>query len=186
MGDVAGASGNGRRLVQTCCASVWQGPSRGGAIHTVRDRVAQAIEPHDRAMATQGRHAVVNSIDATPGCLTPRLQWLWGMVSDTAVCSLRHPHRSTEACAALLDAWAGILVRDGDGVSRTWVQARHTGLAHLMRTARGVAARAPPDLAACGAWAMAALQRLGPLATAPPTGGEWRAWDARRCQWIDQ
>src|SRR2546430_1032925 len=24
------------------------------------------------------------------------------------------------------------------------------------------------------------------MATAPPTGGAWRAWDARLCTWIDQ
>jgi transposase len=49
-----------------------------------------------------------------------------------------------------------------------------------------LAARQPPDLAACGAWALAELQRLCHMATAPPTGGEWRAWYARLCRLIDQ
>ncbi len=59
--------------------------------------------------------------------------------------------------------------------------ARHTGLAHRIRTARGLATRSQPDLAAWRAWALAALQRLCQMATAPPTGGAWRAWYARLC-----
>jgi transposase len=70
-------------------------------------------------------------------------------------------------------------------VYQSWGQARPTCLAHLMRTARGLAARPQPDLAACGAWALTELQRLCPMATAPPTGGAWRAWYARLCKLID-
>ena len=69
---------------------------------------------------------------------------------------------------------------------RNWVQARQTCLAHLIRSARSLAARDNPDLAACGTWALAELQRLCHMATAPPTGGEWRAWYARLCKLIDQ
>ena len=108
------------------------------------------------------------------------------MVSDTAALSMIHPHRSQEAFAALIDDGAGILVRDGYGVYRHWVQARQTCLAHLIRTARSLAARDHPEVAACGTWALAELQRLCPMATAPPTGGEWRAWYARLCKFIDQ
>jgi transposase len=66
------------------------------------------------------------------------------------------------------------------------VAQRQTCLAHLIRTARGLAERQSPDLAACGAWALAELQRLCHMATAPPTGSEWRAWYARLCRLIDQ
>jgi transposase len=97
-----------------------------------------------------------------------------------------HPHRSKEAFAALIDDWEGLLVSDGYGVYQSWVQARQTCLAHLIRTARGLATRLQPDLAACGTWALAELQRLCHMAKAPPTGGEWRAWYARLCRWIDQ
>ena len=41
-------------------------------------------------------------------------------------------------------------------------------------------------MAACGAWALAELQRLCHMAKAPPTGGAWRAWYARLCKLIDQ
>jgi transposase len=59
-------------------------------------------------------------------------------------------------------------------------------LAHLIRTARELAARPQAELAACGAWALVELQRLCHMAHSPPTGGEWRAWYARLCKWIDQ
>jgi transposase len=186
MGEVAGAYGNGRRIVQTFCASVLQIPISLGAIQKVLDRVTQAIAPHYSAIATQARHALVNYIDETPWFLTNTLQWLWVMASDTVAFYMIHPHRSKEAFAALIDDWEGILVSDGYGVYQSWVEARQTCLAHLIRTARSLAARDHPDLAACGTWALAELQRLCHMATAPPTGGEWQAWYARLCKFIDQ
>jgi transposase len=108
------------------------------------------------------------------------------MASDTVAFSMIQPHRSKEAFAARIDDWEGLLVSEGYGVYPSWVQARQTCLAHLMRTARGWAARPQPDLAAGGAWALTELQRLGPRATAPPTGGAWRAWYARLCTVIDR
>jgi Domain of unknown function (DUF4277)/Transposase IS66 family len=69
----------------------------------VLDRVAQVIEPHDMAIATQGRHAVVYDIDETPWVLDRRLRWLWVRVSDPAALSMLHPHRSKEAFATLLN-----------------------------------------------------------------------------------
>src|SRR5207302_2017751 len=53
-----------------------------------------------------------------------------------------------EAFAALIDDWAGILLSDGYGVDQNWIQARQTCVAHLIRTARSVAERQHPDLAA--------------------------------------
>jgi transposase len=186
MGELAGTYGNGRRMVQTFCASVLAVPLSLGAIQKVIDRVAQAIEPHYMAIATQARQAPVNYIDETPWFLTNALHWLWVMASDTVAFYIIHPHRSKEAFAALIDDWAGILVSDGYGVYQRWVQARQTCLAHLIRTARGLAARPHPDLAACGTWALAELQRLCHMATGPPTGGAWRAWYARLCKLIEQ
>jgi len=157
-----------------------------GAIQKVLDRVAQAIEPHYTAIAHQARHAPVNYIDETPWFLTHTLQWLWVMASDTVAFYLIHPRRSKEAFAALIDDWAGLLVSDGYGVYQTWVAHRQTCLAHLIRTARSLAERQQVELAAGGTWALAELQRLCHMATAPPTGGEWRAWYARLCKLIDQ
>ena len=97
-----------------------------------------------------------------------------------------HPRRSKEAFAALLEDWEGLLVSDGYGVYQHWVERRQTCLAHLIRTARGLASRPHAELAACGTWALAELQRWCHMAHAPPTGGAWRAWYARLCKLIDQ
>src|SRR5262249_10560687 len=142
-----------------------------GAIQKVLDRVAYALEPHYAVIATQARHAPVNYIDETLWFLTNTPQWLWVMASDTVEFYMINPHHSKQAFAALIEEWAGLLVSDGYGVYQSWVQARQTCLAHLIRTARGLAARSQPDLAVCGAWAMTELQRLCHMATDPLTGG---------------
>jgi transposase len=186
VGESAGTHGTGRRPIQTFCASVLQVPLSLGAIQKRLDRVAHAIEPHYQAMARQARQAPVNDIDETPWFLTNTRHWLWVMANDTVAFYMIHPRRSKAAFAALIEDWAGWLVSDGYGVYQTWVARRQTCLAHLIRTARGLAERPSPALAACGAWALAELQRLCHMATAPPTGGEWRAWYARLCRLIDQ
>jgi transposase len=171
LGALAGAYGNGRRIVQTFCASVLGVPISLGASQTVRDRGAQAIEPPYTARATPARRACVNYIDETPWWLTNTLPWRWVMGSDTVAFYMIHPRRSQEACAALIDAWAGLLVSDGDGVYQTWGAHQQTRLAHRSRTARRLAERQLPALAACGTWALAELRRLCHRAKAPPTGG---------------
>jgi transposase len=186
IGELAGTYGNGRRIVQTFCASVLQVPISLGAIQKVLDRVTQAIDPYYAVIAQQARQAPVNYIDETPWYCLNTLEWLWVMASERVAFYMIHPRRSKEAFAALINDWAGLLVSDGYGVYRRWVAVRQTCLAHLIRTARGLAARDTPDLAACGTWALAELQRLCHMATAPPTGGEWRAWYARLCRLIDQ
>jgi transposase len=186
MGELAGTYGNGRRMVQTFCASVLQVPLSLGAIQKVLDRVTHALDPYYVALAMQARQAPVNYIDETPWFCTHTLHWLWVMASERVAFYMVHPRRSKEAFAALIDDWAGILVSDGYGVYQTWVASRQTCLAHLIRTARGLAGRHDTDLAACGTWALAELRRLCHMAQAPPTGGEWRAWYARLCKLIEQ
>ena len=104
------------------------------------------------------------------------------MAHDPVALDRMHPPRSTDACAALMDDWTGLLVRDGDGGYQPWGTQRPTCVAHWIRTARGFAERHTPDLAACGPWALTELPRLGHMAPAPPTGGAWRAWYARLCR----
>ena len=186
MGELAGTYGNGRRMVQSFCASVRGVPISLGAIQKVLDRGTQAIDPYYAVLARHARQAPVNYIDETPWYCRNALEWLWGMTSERVAFSMIHPRRSKEAFAALIDDWEGILVSDGYGVYRHGVEARQTCLAHLIRTARSLAERQQAELAACGTWALAELQRLCPMATAPPTGGEWQAWYARLCKLIDQ
>lgn len=186
MAELAGTYGNGRRMVQTFCASVLGVPISLGAIQKVVDRVTQAIDPYYTVIATQARQARVNYIDETPWYCDNALEWLWVMASEQIAFYMIHPRRSKEAFCDLIEDWVGLLVSDGYGVYQHWVQARQTCLAHLMRTARGLAARQHPELAACGAWALVELQRLCQMAKAPPTGGQWRAWYARLCKLINQ
>ena len=113
------------------------------------------------------------------------LQWLWVMASDAAAFYMIHPHRSKEAFAALIDDWAGILVSDGYGVYRHWVQARQTCLAHLIRSARGLAARSIPIWWPVGHGRSPSCS-VSVIWRRLPTGGEWRAWYARLCRLIDQ
>jgi transposase len=186
MGARAGTYGNGRRMGQSLCASGLGVPSSVGAIQKVLDRMPQAIDPYSGVMARHARQAPVNSMDETPWDGRNALEWLWGMTSERVAFSMIHPRRSQEAFAALIDAWQGLLVSDGSGVYQNGVAARQTCLAHLIRTARSLAERQHAELAAGGTWALAELQRLCQMATAPPTGGEWQAWYARLCKLIDQ
>jgi transposase len=186
IGELGGMHRTSRRLVHDFCHAVLHLPLSLGAIHKVIDRAAQALVPHYEAIATLARHAPVGDIDETPWYCQHTLQWLWTMATDTVSLYLIHPHRSKEAFLTLIEDWQGILVSDGYGVSQDWVNRRHTCLAHLIRTARGLSEKRVPHLAACGAWALKELQRLCAMATAPPTGGEWRAWYARVCPLIDR
>jgi transposase len=138
MGELAGTYGNGRRIVQTFCASVLQVPISLGAIQKVLDRVTQAIAPYYAVIAQQARQALVNYIDETPWYCRNALEWLWVMASERVAFYMIHPRRSKEAFAALIDDWEGLLVSDGNGVYQRWVEARQTCVAHLIRTARGL------------------------------------------------
>ncbi len=186
LGERGGMHRNSRRLVQDFCHSVLHLPMRLGAIQKVIDRVSQALVPHDEAMAVLAHHAPVGSMDATPWYYQHPLQWLWTMTTESVSLSLMHPQRSKEALLPLIEDWQGLVVSDGYGVYQDWVSRRQTCLAHLMRSARGWSEKCDPALAACGAWARKALQRLCQMAKAPPTGGEWRTWYARLCTLIDR
>jgi transposase len=184
IGELAGVQGTSRSLIQTFCASVLGVPLGLGAIQKVIDRVTLALQPYYAAIARIARQAPVGYIDETPWFCQGNLQWLWVMTSPQAAFYRIDPHRSKEAFLALIDDWDGILVSDGYGVYQTWVAQRQTCLAHLIRRARGVAQRSNAAVAACGARALAELQRLCHMAHSPPTGGQWRAWYARLCDLI--
>jgi transposase len=186
IGELAGMHRTSRRLIQDFCHSVLHIPMSLGAIQKSIDRVSQAIVPHYEAIATLARHAPVGYIDETPWYCQNTLQWLWTLTTKTVSLYLIHPTRSKEAFATLIEEWDGILVSDGYGVYQRWVNHRQTCLAHLIRTARGLAEKADPQVAACGKWALAELQTLCHMAQAPPTGGAWRAWYARLCHLIER
>lgn len=186
IGELSAIHRSSRRLVQDFCHSVLNLPISLGAIQKILDRTSQAIWPHYQAIATIARQAPVGYIDETPWYCQNALQWLWTMATDTATLYLIHPHRSKDAFGDLIAQWQGILVSDGYGVYQNWGHGRQTCLAHLIRTARGLAQRRDPQLAACGQRALKELQCLCQMAKAPPTGGYWKAWYACFCRLINQ
>jgi len=94
---------------------------------------------------------MLSQIDKTPWFLTRTLHWLWMMASDTVAFYMIQPPRSKAAFTAIINDWEGSMVSDGYGVYQTRVEHRQTYLAHLIRTARSLAERDQPALAACGA-----------------------------------
>ncbi len=184
IAEMVGMYGNSRTTVQTFCASVLQVPISLGAIQKVLDRAAAAIAPHYEAIGDQAREAALNHLDETPWYQRGQLHWLWVMANTSVAFFLIHPHRSEEAFQELIGGWMGILVSDGYVVYRKWVGLRQTCLAHLIRRAKGLAARGDPELARCGRWARDELQRLVHMAKVPPTDGEWRAFYARLSHFI--
>ena len=179
IGEVGGIQGNSRTTVKEICASVLGIPISKGAIQKVIDRVSGAIKPHYEAIGRVARNAKVNYIDETSWFMNGTLMWLWTMANATVAYFMIHPNRSKEAFLALIDDWAGILVSDGYGLYRKWINLRQTCLAHLIRTAKGLSEKKDPEMAAFGNKAMNELKRLCHMAHAPPTEGQLRVFYAR-------
>jgi transposase len=108
IGELAGMPRTPWRLVQDFCHSVLQIPISLGAVQKMLTRVAQALVPHDEAIATVARQARVGYIDETPWYCRNAVQWLWTLTTETVALSLMHPHRSHEAFVALIEAWQGL------------------------------------------------------------------------------
>ena len=182
--ELVGIAGNSRDMVQRFCISVLRIPISLGAIQKVIDRATKAIKPHYEACAHKARTSEVNHIDETPWFKGGKLNWLWVMTNPVVAFFMIHTNRSREAFEKLIGTWCGILVSDDYRIYRSWVNKRQTCLAHLIRTACGLAQRDVPELASCGKWAAKELECLVRMAKAPPTIGEWRAFFARLCRLI--
>jgi len=179
IGEMSGIQGGSRRSIQDFCSSVLGFRISLGAIQKVVDRVSDAIEPHYQTIGQKARAATANFIDETTWFLNGALMWLWVMTNTSVAFYLIHPRRSKKAFAALIEDWVGILVSDGYGVYRKWVDLRQTCLAHLIRKAKSLAASPNPEIAKCGKWSRDELRRLCRMAKDPPTEGEWRTFYAR-------
>lgn len=182
--ELAGIAGNSRDMVQRFCSSVLRIPISLGAIQKVIDRGAKAIAPHYEAIADKARASRINHIDETPWYKGGKLNWLWVMTNPAVAFFMIHTNRSREAFEKLIGAWCGILVSDDYGIYQKWVSKRQSCLAHLIRTACGLAQRRDLMLSNCGKWAAKELERLVKMAKAPPTIGEWRTFFARFCHLI--
>ena len=156
-----------------------------GGIQRCVDRVSQAILPYYEAIAAKARSCKVNHLDETSWYQHGVLAWLWVMVNTSVAFFSVKASRSKKAFEELIGHWAGILVSDGYGVYRKWVNMRQTCLAHLIRTAEGLAERKDPGIKRFGERVCSELRRLIHWANAPPTQGEVATWYARMCHLID-
>jgi transposase len=155
-------------------------------IQKLVDRVSEALVPHDTAIGEVARTAPVNYIDETSWLTHGDRHWLWVMANPEVAYFLIHPHRSKMAFSQLIADWMGILVSDGYLVYQHWQGLRQSCLAHLLRTAQGLAEHMDAGIARFGGRMHAELQRLGHMGTERPTVGQWRAWYARFRALIDR
>ena len=179
IGELSGSQRSSRSAVKEFCQSVLRIPISQGGIQRYVDRVSQAIVPYYEAIAARARSARVNFIDETSWYQHGVLAWLWVMVNTSVAFFSVKGSRSKEAFDELVGHWAGILVSDGYGVYRKWVNEQQTCLAHLIRRAEGLAERKDPMIARFGQRVCSELRRLIHWANAPPTQGEVAAWYAR-------
>jgi len=179
IAEVVGMQGNSRSTIQTFCWSLLKLPVSLGGIQKVLDRACVAIKPHYEEIGNQAREASLNHVDETPWYKKGALCWLWVMANSWVAFFMIHKNRSEEAFKELIGGWMGILVSDGYRVYQKWVGWRQSCLAHLIRRAKGLAARDDPAIAKFGRRARDELQRLVHMAKAPPSQGQWRAFYAR-------
>jgi transposase len=186
IAETAGIQGNSRSTVQQFCSSVLGIPMSKGAVQKVIDRVSAAIKLHYEAIANVARKDQINHIDETPWYMNGGLMWMWVMVNRSVAYFMIHPKRSKEAFCALIEDWVGILVSDGYGVYRKWVNLRQTCLSHLIRKATSLSEKNHAEIASFGKRALAELQRLCHMAHDPPNVGQWRAFYARLSRLISE
>lgn len=185
IGELSGCQRCSRRSVKEFIESVFGIPISVGGIQLCVDRVSRAILPYYKAIAARARNCKVNHLDETSWYQHGVLMWLWVMVNSTVAFFSVKASRSKAAFEELIGHWAGILVSDNYGVYRKWAHMRQTCLAHLIRTAEGLAGRRDPAIAWLGRRVRSELQRLIHWANAPPTKGEVAAWYARMCHLIN-
>ena len=185
VGELSGSQRCSRRSVKEFIESVLGIPISIGGIQRCVDRVSEAILPYYEAFAAKARCSKVNHLDETSWYQHGVLMWLWVMVNTTVAFFSVKASRSKAAFEELIGHWAGILVSDNYGVYRKWAHMRQTCLAHLIRTAEGLAQRKDAGTKRFGQRVCSELQRLIHWANAPPTKGEVATWYARMCHLID-
>jgi transposase len=173
VAELSGVKAMSRADVQSLCASVLGLPIATGTIQKIVNRASAALEAPYQKIADTVRSAEVNYIDETSHFKEHDLQWLWAMVNKQAAFYHIDDHRSKEAFLKLVASWNGILVSDGYGVYKNWVNDRQTCLAHLIRDADGLAQRNKPDIRRFGQIIGARLRELTDFATAPPDLCRW-------------
>jgi len=139
IGELSASQRSSRSAVKEFCQSLLGVAISSGGIQRCVDRVSEAVLPHYVAIAERARSIMVNFIDETSWYQHGVLAWLWVMVNSSVAFFSIKASRSKKAFEELIGHWAGILVSDGYGVYRKWVNQRQTCLAHLIRKAKGLA-----------------------------------------------
>jgi transposase len=142
--------------------------------------------PHYTAIGEVARASLVNYIDETSWLMHSDRHWLWVMAKPAVAYFQIHTHRSKAAFAQLIGDWRGILVSDGYGAYQSWEGLRQNCVAHLIRTAKGLAESVEAGTARFAGRVPAELQRLCHMGTERPTVGQWRAWHTRFRSLVNQ
>jgi hypothetical protein len=88
-------------------------PIRQGAMQRAVDRVSEALNPHDEAIAVQARRAPVTDLAETGWSRHGVWVWRWVMVHPPGAWFKVQTSRSHTAFEALIAHGAGIVVREG-------------------------------------------------------------------------
>jgi transposase len=172
IGELSGIKAMSRSDVQQLCQSVLGIPIAVGTIQKLVDRTSKALFPVYDHIGRIARRFWCNYIDETSWFKSHDLHWLWAMVNERVAFYRIDPHRSKEAFENLVQDWDGILVSDGYGLYRTWIN-RQTCLAHLIRKADALAERKKTELRRFGEIVAAWLRQLVSFAKEPPDPKTW-------------
>lgn len=172
VGELSGNKGMSRKdvkqLIGSCCGI----SIATGTIQKIVDRASDALLPVYTAIGTVARRYWCNHIDETSWFNHNDLHWLWAMVNDRVAFYRIDRHRSREAFDKLVEDWDGILISDGYGLYRKWVN-RQTCLAHLIRKADALAESTKSDQRRFGAVVAGWLRQLVHFAKEPPDPYQW-------------
>lgn len=172
IGELSGNKAMSRNDVKQLCLSVLGVSIATGTIQKIIDRTSEAIYPVYAHIGRIARRFWCNYIDETSWFKENDLHWLWAMVNERVAFYRIDPHRSKEAFEQLIQDWEGILISDGYGLYRKWIN-RQTCLAHLIRKADALAESKKTDLRRYGEIIAAWLRQLVHFAKEPPDPKQW-------------
>jgi transposase len=172
IGELSGNKAMSRNDVKQLCASVLGVSIATGTIQKIIDRTSEALCPVYAHIGRIARGFWCNYIDETSWFKENDLHWLWAMVNEQVAFYRIDPHRSKEAFEQLIQDWQGILVSDGYGLYRKWIE-RQTCLAHLIRKAEALAESKKADLRRFGEIIAVWLRQLIHFAKEPPDSKQW-------------
>lgn len=172
VGELSGIKAMSRNDVKQLCESVLGVSIATGTIQKMVDRTSEALFPIYTRIGQIARSFWCNYIDETSWFKENDLHWLWAMVNERVAFYRIDPHRSKDAFEQLVTDWEGILVSDGYGLYRKWVN-RQTCLAHLIRKADALSESKKADLRRFGEIIAAWLRRLITFAKEPPDPKQW-------------